>query len=272
MPEFYDIHENELIIPGLDRTYTFLHISDSHLCVTDSLSPEWEAAHVRKREIFWQGGKAGFANYFGQPMDEYRKMLPTQDAFRMMLDFGRTHAVDAVLSTGDLLEQMHGAGERFVRAQLDGYPTPFLASPGNHETAACPGIWAEGVQTLDFPGLRIVSVDDRLQTVTDETLNALEKLLSEGIPVILMMHIPLLTDGNRATRLSHREVYYYIDENTCDENGRRFIDLLHRSPALKLILCGHVHGYLDGEPLQGVRQIIAPQAMAGGLNLLTVRG
>lgn len=272
MPDFYDIHVNELVIPGVGRSYAFLHISDSHICVVDEFSDEIEAEYINARESFWHEGKADFARFFGQPMDEYRKNLSSADAFRKLLDFGMERGVDAILSTGDLLERMHGAGERFVRRQLEGLPMAFMATPGNHEAEGCAGIWQDDVQVLDFPGFRIVSVDDRKHTVADRVLERLSAILAEGVPAILMMHIPLLTDLNRDTQLAQREPYYYIDERNCDANCTRLYGALWTSPALKLILSGHVHGYMVSTPLPGVRQIIAPQGMAGGLDLLTVHG
>ncbi len=43
-------------------------------------------------------------------------------------------------------------------------------------------------------------------------------------------------------------------------------------PAVKLVLCGHIHGYSDEEFAPGKRQITASQGMIGFIHRLTVRG
>ncbi len=272
MDDFFDIYADDLCIPGMTGEKTFLHVSDDHLCIVDDLTPEDEADRLRTREQFWKEGKKGFVGYFGEPWTEEKHAVSTGDAFLRLLGYAEEKGVDAVLSTGDLLEHMHDAGVRFLRRHLADRPFDFLAAPGNHESESCGGVWYAGVQVIEYGDFRVVSVDDRQRTLAPDTLDALEELCGEGKPIVLMMHVPLLTDGNRDTKLGHMEKYYYIDERTCDESGRRLFAILRGTNAVKLILCGHIHGYTVTEPIPGLRQITAPQGMVGGAHLVTVHG
>ena len=272
MDTYFDIRRSELCIPGLDTVTTFLHISDDHLCIVDDMTPEEEAKRLRTRESFWHDGKKGFAQFFGETVTDEKIETPTKDAFLRLLDYAGKEHVDAVLSTGDLLEHMHDAGVRFLHRHLSDRPFDFIAAPGNHETESCEGVWCAGVQLFEYEGFRVVTLDDRLRTVTRDSLDALEQICAEGKPVILMMHVPLLTDSNRTSILGHMDTYYFIDEHTCDESGKRLLGILRSTSAVKMILCGHIHGYTVTEPIQGIRQISAPQGMIGSAHLLTIHG
>lgn len=271
MDAFFDVYESEVCLPGLEETVTLFHISDSHLCIVDDLTPEGEADHLRKREDTWMDARFSFLRFFGESCSEERR-VHTWEAFDRLTALAAERGADMLLSTGDLMEHMHGAGARFLKERMAALPFPLLATPGNHEDASCEGLWTEGVQVVEYPGFRIVAVDDRLRTVTDGALDTLAALLRGTTPVILMMHVPLLTDGNRASVLGRMDPYFCIDERTCDGNASRFLELLRESECVKLILCGHVHGWTDTCPIAGIRQITAPQGMAGGAHVLTIHG
>lgn len=272
MEQYFDIRQDDLLIPGLSRPVTFLHISDSHLCMIDDLTPEDEAARLQTREAFWRDGKEGFARYFGEPYTEEKRETSTGGAFERLMGYAEDAGVAAVLSTGDLFEHMHDSGVRFLKKQLEGRTFDFIAVPGNHEEAVCEGVWCARIQLFEYDGFRVVTVDDRKRTLEPETLDALEAVCREGVPVILMMHVPLLTANNLSSRLGHMDTYYFIDERTCDASGRRFLEILRSTSAVRMILCGHIHGYTVTEPVPGLRQVTAPQGMIGGGHLLTVHG
>lgn len=272
MGTFYDIHRHDLIIPGLAGTFTLCHISDSHLCVVDDGTTADEAERLRAREAFWGPGKRGFCAFYGEPWCP-EKEIPSWECFDRLMTLARVEGADAILSTGDLFEHMHGGGERLILRTKAALPMPFIAAPGNHESAACPGIWDEGITVTEFPGFRVVTLDDRLRTAAPAVLDRLEALCAERVPIILMMHIPLLTDLNRTScALGRLDPYYTVNEANCDEGGHRLLSILRRTDAVRLILCGHVHGYTDSFPVEGIRQLTAPQAMTGGVNMVRVHG
>ncbi len=264
------ITDNELILPGMKGRRVFLHISDTHLCVWDEESTPEERSKAEKREQNWMTGKESFAHKFGEPFGEAQRITTVQ-GFDKLLAFACEVKPDALLFTGDNLECMHPAGERFLKSRLISCGLPFLCVPGNHEVAALPGVWKTGIHVLDYGYFRIVGVDDRLKTVAAGDLDRLEALAADGIPMIVCCHIPVMASSNRET-MQHFGDYYTIDREAEDECGRRFVRFLENEPAVRMVLCGHIHGYSDTEIIPRKRQITASQGMIGFVHRLTVRG
>ncbi len=178
---------------------------------------------------------------------------------------------EVLLLSGDNLDHMHPAGQRYLKKKLSQYSGKYLCVPGNHEDPACEGLWEPGVRTMELEGFRIAAVDNSRKTVSSDDLEALKALCAEGKPIILLCHIPL------STSMCHEEMrrimdYFYIDWETADENGKAFITLCEESDAVKAVLCGHVHGYHEMEYAPGKLQVIGSQGMAGAVHLLTVTG
>ena len=187
------------------------------------------------------------------------------------MEYAAREEPDGLLLSGDLLECMHPAGERLLSKSLKDYGLPYLCVPGNHESENCPGAWKAGVQVLDCEGFRIVGVDNRLKTVTDSDLDRLEALASEGIPMIMLYHIPVMALDNQEEMNKFSE-YFVIGRGTEDANAQRFIRFLTENDVVKMALCGHVHGYSDTQIVPGKRQITASQGMIGFVNRLIVHG
>ncbi len=270
MDPYLQIRDSILILPGLREQRVFLHVSDTHLCVRDDQSTEEEARQAEEWESRWMIGKENFAKSFGEPFGDAQR-ISTVEGFDRLLAYARQEEPDALILTGDNLECMHPAGERFLASRMKDFPLPFLCVPGNHESEALPGVWEPGVRVLDYGDFRIVGADDRLGTVRGEDLDRLEKLAEEGIPMIVCCHIPAAAQSNRDF-MRRFGVYFSIDRETEDENGRRFVRFLETSPAVKMTLCGHIHGWSDTELVPGKRQITASQGMIGFVHRLTVRG
>ncbi|MBR4205597.1 MAG: metallophosphoesterase [Clostridia bacterium] len=267
---FLRVVDNELTIPGISGKYVFLHVSDTHICAWDEQSAPGEREESEKREQNWMRQKEAFAHDFGEPFSDAQR-IPTTRGFEKILRFAKEENPRALLLTGDNLEYTHPAGERFLRQALQSAGVPFLCVPGNHESEALSGVWEPGVRVLDCSGFRVAAVDDRLQTVSAEDLDRLEALGEEGIPLIVMYHIPVSARANREEMRKY-SVYFSVDDERADENGKRFVRFLETCPAVKMTLCGHIHGYSDTEISPGKRQITASQGMIGFVHRLTVRG
>ncbi len=274
---FFWFKENRLVIPGVKGEHLLMHISDTHLNVIDEDSSSEERAESEKQEAMWAvfkekfaRGQLDFAKGNNEPYGDAQR-ITTVEAFEKQLSLARELKPEALLLSGDNLERMHGAGERYLKRKLAEYPGRFLCVPGNHEAAACDGAWSPGVKTLEFEGFRIAAVDNSRKTVSDADLEALKALCGEGIPIIILCHVPLSTAPCREEM--HRIMdYFYIDGESADLNGRAFVSLCETSDAIRAVLCGHVHGYHAMEFAPGKLQVIGSQGMAGAVHLLTVAG
>lgn len=268
MDRFISVRDSELTIPGVRGNHVFLHISDLHLRKADEDSSPEEIEAIRKGD--WLEGREYFAKLFGEPFTEDQR-LPTVECLDRIIAYVRSERPEALLLSGDNLDQMHTAGAKYLADSLANCGVPFLCVPGNHDADTCEGVWEPGVRVLESDGFRIVGVDDRLCTVTDSDLERIEALAAEGIPMIMMFHIPAAASCNREFARRGGE-YFCIDGERGDGNARRFVDFLEKCPLVKMTLCGHIHGFTVSELVPGKRQITASQAMIGSIHRLTVKG
>ena len=274
---FFWFKEHRLAIPGVKGEHLLMHITDTHISTVDELSTAEERAETEKQEALWADFKEKFARGklpFSQGNDEPYgdpQKISTVEAFEKQLALAKELKPEALLLSGDNLDHMHPAGERYLKKKLAEYEGRYLLVPGNHEGPVCEGAWEPGVRTLEMEGFRIAAVDDSQRTVSEADLAALKALCSEGVPTIVLCHVPL------STAMCHEEMrrimdYFYIDWETADENGKAFISLCEESEAIRAVLCGHVHGYHEMEYAPGKLQVVGSQGMAGAVHLLTVAG
>ncbi len=246
MEEYIRMEETRLSIGGTGRAYKILHISDSHIGVADELSTEKEREAAEKSAAQWASNRQYFAKHFGEPYYPCHEISPIE-SFEKVLDFCQAESPDLLVLTGDILDYMCPAGVRYLEKRLAALPFPWLYVPGNHETgsvsnAALSGVVGDGdVQVRDFGAFRVIGVDDGEKTVSDKQLAQLKALLVEPTPAIVAMHIPVGTAENREYMRQYED-YYVLADTTEDANGGAFVKLLAESDAVKLVLCGHVHG------------------------------
>ena len=274
---FFWFRKHTLALPGVKGEHLLMHISDTHISAIDEESTPEEKAECEKQEALWADfkekfarGKLPFSQGNDEPYGEPQK-ISTVAAFEKQMALAEELKPEVLLLSGDNLDHMHPAGQRYLRKKLAQYSGKYLCVPGNHESASCEGVWEPGVRTLEMEGFRIVAVDNSQKTVSSADLEALKALCAQGKPIILLCHIPLSTASCREEM--HRIMdYFYIDGDTADENGREFVSLCETSEAIRAVLCGHVHGYHEMEYAPGKLQVIGSQGMAGAVHLLTVTG
>ncbi len=269
---FY-FRENRIVIPGVKREHVFLHITDSHVDVVDELSTPEEREKYDYQHEFWAKHRKFFAELNQEPCGEAQE-IPMQEAFEKMLALAEEMKPDALLLTGDILDNMHPAGERYLPKRMAEYSGAFLATPGNHEDPTIQGVLEPGVHTLDFDGFRIAAVDDSRLTVSDEDLAALKALCDEGIPIIVICHAPFITPYGEASIDKENPYldYFYIREETEDKNAQAFVDLCVSNDMIKAVICGHVHRYNRLEYAPGKPLIIGSHGLGGGVDIVTVAG
>lgn len=274
---FFWFKRNRLAIPGVRGEHLFMHISDTHISTVDEESTPEEREQTEKQEALWADFKEKFARGklpFSQGNDEPygdAQRISTVEAFEKHLALAKELKPEALLLSGDNLDHTHPAGERYLKRKLAEYEGKYLCVPGNHEDASCAGIWEPGVRTLEMEGFRIVAVDDSRRTVSAADLAALETLCGEGIPMIVLCHVPLSTPPCQEEMRRIMD-YFYIDWETADAGGKAFVELCEKADAIRAVLCGHVHGYHAMEFAPGKLQVIGSQGMAGAVHLLTVAG
>ena len=262
------VADTSVAIPGVRRPHTFLQLGDMHLAVADAMSGDEERNEAEKRTAQWMSGRNYFADKFGESCANVEG-VPPADIFEGFLKFAKVEKPDALLFSGDILDYQHEAGMRLLRERRAASASPWLFAPGNHESETREGLWNGMPAVMEFDGFRIVAFDNSRKTVSNPALDSLEALLAGTTPTILLYHVPLVTDGNRAA-LARLDPYFYIEDATADENARRLLGLVTTSPSVALCLCGHVHFFSDTWLTPSLRQITCSQGLAGSFLRLTV--
>ncbi len=239
---------------GATAPFSILHISDTHL---SSAYPN-EADAEGKMKSMERRTKT-----FGGRQEE---------ALRDSLAWAKKN-VDYVLHTGDLIDWQSDANFDLVKKY---YGDTMFGSMGNHEFYTyLPGekhTWQEPFKTRSWDmlkakypvdprfsskvvnGVNFVCVDDVFGTVQPDQVEMFRSEAKKGMPIVLCMHVPFLTDfiwqascrfwrsnGKRFASAAAPEASGDFKRQLEDKVTSDFIAYLKREPLLKGILAGHLH-------------------------------
>ena len=234
---------------GLERPFSLLHISDSHL--TDAYDTEGEQ-QIKEREKR--------TRTFGGRQEE---------ALRDALAWAKEH-VEYVLHTGDIIDWQSEANFDLLKKY---FGEGFLGNIGNHEYKDLTRNYKEDEAYKDptrkllqkhFPGdilfasqvlhgVNFITLDDVYGTVTAKQVKKFKKEVKKGLPIVLCMHVPFFTDkiyreNNRFWHTREPMTSSAIPEYKGDCLAQKtdpvtsdFIAYLKEEPLLKCILSGHLH-------------------------------
>ncbi len=203
---------------------------------------------------------------------------------------------DLVLAAGDLLHfpsrlNAEAAGQAFRDAVM-----PVLATPGNHDwcfpgqddsvsgrrkfskvlvpvTGKTPAF-----TTRHLAGVTFAAIDNASRRVTRDQARQASKLLAEGGPVVLMMHIPVtLPTLREPARLKLGEVDLMNDPDLApaaerdlgdDDATALLVDAMVTAPNLLAVVCGHLHLGREDSLSPSCVQIVVPPGCRDGHRLL----
>lgn len=178
--------------------------------------------------------------------------------------FGTRVAADAILCSGDIVNDEPAGYAHFVRA-LAPYGRPVYCVPGNHDDPALmrvaldqPGFQVGGY--VDLGPWRIVLVDSCVPgrpagRVSEAELRALERALESctGYALVCVHHHPVAMGS------------HWLD-GVGIENATELLQTLDAQPRVRALLWGHVHQCFEGRR-HGVRLLATPSTCAQFLPL-----
>ena len=260
---------------GLDKPVKLLHVTDTHITHWDERNDEL------KRK------------YCG----------PEDNAERIRKNFLETieycnENCDMMAHTGDLINVLTYKSLEVVR---DCFATSknFLAIAGNHEYSQfCGESWEDLAykmnsyplvrRTLGFDlffaskqvgGVNVVGVDNGYYHVEPWQLWRLQREAKKGLPIILMMHVPLFEESLFQRVMANSKIAYLMG---CDEahlaqfndefrevqqrpndDDLRFIDYVYSEPLIKCVLAGHVHFNHESKLPGGITQFVTGLGVDG---------
>lgn len=271
------IMETKLHI-GVEKPFTVLHMSDTHLTLADLRDGERKVTLAEKR-----------LKYFPQA----EEMLTLAD------ELAAKHNAP-ILHTGDLIDFVSLANLERAKEFVDAHDL-FMAA-GNHEFSLYVGeAWEDAayrnrslakvqacfrndirMSSRVIGGVNFVALDDGYYLFEEEQLDFLKAEVAKGLPIVLMMHNPLYEETYFDDVTFHRErlglkptekppcayltgvpealMGHYDDhrrrQQTPDEITERTVAYIKSEPLIKALLAGHVHYSLVTKLREGAPQII----------------
>ena len=247
---------------GAEKPFDLIHFSDIHLTYADGRDDDRKIELAKNRTA------------------HFRTSQENLDA--VIAEARRTGAL--LVSTGDLLDFVSHANVDAARKFTDENDCFFAT--GNHEFSLYVGEAFEDVEyrnrSLSFVqsafkndirfsarvinGVKLIAIDDGYYLFDRPQLEALKKECAEGLPVILMMHVPLFTPALCHEMMAVRgetcsylvaapeeliQTYteYRARQQRPDVVTLETVEFIKTCPAIKAILCGHIHGAQVDDPV-----------------------
>ncbi len=253
---------------GIEKPFTFLHMSDTHLTLADSRDDD------RKIELS-KNRLPGF------PQAE--EVLEQATAYSKKTGYTICH-------TGDLMDFVSWAN--IDRAKAFCNEVDVFMAAGNHEFSLYVGeAWEDADyrnQSLDkvqaaFPndirfacrevnGVNLVAIDNGYYLFEQFQLDSLKEMAKQGKPMILFMHTPLYTpefydfsmqrnpDSAYLMATPEEKMQWYSDhryrQQKADAVTQEAYDYIMSEPLIKALIVGHNHKNYENLLRPGVPQIM----------------
>ncbi len=273
-----------LIHAGIGRKVRLLHVSDTHLSLTDLRDD------ARKHELaVRRNGR------FGGLQEKY---LEEQSAYAR-------EKGELLIHSGDLIDFVSRANLDKARAFLDSTDTFFIA--GNHEFSQYHGEACEDTAykinsyfqirerlgrdlffaSREYCGINIVGIDDTYYRFEDWQTERLAIEAEKGLPILLVIHNPLYEESlfrhsmdelgqpdaglvGCGERQLMRFNEYRAFQQRPDAATMRFIDHVYREKSVFAILSGHLHYPFASMLLCGKMQYVAGAGFEGDITEYTI--
>ena len=188
----FQIIQEKIYIDNLDRDYVFWQVSDTHI---NYVEDESSIGFYGQKNRDWTPKKDGFNPLY---------------AFDFMLEEAKKRGLDALILAGDLVDFCNQTSIDYVCERLKTLDCEKIVALGNHEgslgdpvitTRAFYPMYMEltsqkpDCRIVDYGKFMFVTLDDSDLKVIPEQIDFLKSLKKYNKPVILVTHIPLITEG-----------------------------------------------------------------------------
>ncbi len=261
------------------------HVTDTHLSIDDDRGKEFKKFSKR------MAGAYAVNSHFQTGED-----VTTKECFTNTLALAKNQGADLIALTGDIFSFPSEAAVEWAHNKLMETGLPFVYTAGNHDwhyegmkgsSQELREEWAEHrlkpmyqgnhplYTSYDINGIRIVCIDNSTYEILPEQLDFFRDQVNSGLPLVLLMHIPLYIPGRTVGfGCGHPQWGAESDKNYEIErrekwrkNGHTrttfiFRDEVFKSNNLLSIFAGHIHHpSLDVE--RGVPQVVSATNTTG---------
>jgi predicted MPP superfamily phosphohydrolase len=259
--------EATIRVPSVSTELRVLHLTDTHV----SKSGPADEPFVE------------YSRRMNQAYAESRHHLTDEETtpekcFRDALKFASESDIDLLVLTGDIINNPSATSVAEVRAALDGVGIDYLYIPGNHDwhyegmegtSDELRARWraerllplygngwsANNTDCFSVPrgDVLFVAVDNSTYQFNDAQLECFNRSIETGLPMVLLIHIPLSIESMPNMLCGHPEWGADTDKNFSIERRskwpetgnsattREFVRAVAEAPNLVAVLTGHTH-------------------------------
>ncbi len=262
-----------------------VHIADTHLFKDDDRGAPYRVYSDRMAKAYNQ------TTHF-----KTRAKTHPEEAFVEALAFAREANADIVTLVGDIFSFPSEAAIEWVLSRLGDAGIPYIYTAGNHDwhyegmegtLESLRDTWIEerllplyqGQHPLmafyDIKGVRFLAIDNSTYQVNEEQLAFFQEQVASGMPLVLLVHIPLYAPGkgvsfgcgnpnwgaatDRNFELERRAKW---PEEGHTQTTFRFYSEVFNAPNLVGIFAGHIHRN-SMEMINGKPQIVSDDNASG---------
>ncbi|MBR2339911.1 MAG: metallophosphoesterase [Clostridia bacterium] len=264
------ITEYKIPIKNVKRKVIY-HISDCHISEYDDESTDVEIFKAKRESEYWLSLRSQFTREHNQPICRCHD-LPALDNLDRLLAVASDG--DAVILTGDIMDYVSQPNVRILKNRLSALTAPYLYVRGNHEPLSdMQGISEDFIerikrpfQAIELDGIILVGIDNADRVIDESVIPSLKRIFDKNKPVIVAMHVPIMTDSNEHL-LSGENEYFRLNHSNAPASTDKFISLLRENAENTVaVLAGHLHAPFIGNFFGESVQIICSQGISGNIN------
>ena len=282
--------ENTIVVEGLRRDLTLVHVTDSHVVARDERDPGAREAEVSYQELFQERTPGN---------------VTSKEMFAEVLRRCERVGADCTSLTGDIIHFPSRAAVEVIQQEVAALSGTYLYTLGNHDWFFPYLEWNEETRENHYPrfhalmgqnpacqvrkleGLLLVGLDNSNYQVTPAQVDFLEQQLQDGRPCFLFMHMPLYAPSLMPSVMEQWEspIVMAAQEGWTEEGRAKWkvreneastqacYELLSRGNAENLVgICaGHVH-FTRADPFRSERyQYVTGPAYEGIYRILRLK-
>lgn len=235
----FEVIQEKIYVENLDRDYVFWHVSDMHINYVEdeSLIPFYA-----KKNRDWTPKKDGFNPLY---------------ALDFMIQKANERGLDALVLAGDLVDFCNQTSIDYVCDRLKDLKCEKIVALGNHEgslgdpvitTRAFYPLYMEltcqkpDCRIVDYGKFMFVTLDDSDLKIIPEQIDFLKKLKEYNKPVILVTHIPLITEGLEPSCMKIWGTTFMLGTHDDTDLTKEAVSIIKSDDSpIVAVLAGHLH-------------------------------
>lgn len=274
----YILHEESLVIPGLENSYEFLLVTDMHMAIKTQDFLNEQLGNFDDR-------MAGFKNSEGTASTEQ---------FSYWISYANEHSesLDGFLMLGDMIDYYSAENAQYFAEKTAQLQIPYLYAIGNHEqyspwNESIPGdspLWTlfgkgdKNYQIWELDDLVICAVNDEPYEVNYYGTLGVYEAQKLGKPIILILHVPLCNANTQdlieqsATTWGYAIVSGPGGLGDTDSTNELLDSITGEDSNVIAVFSGDNHFYYKGQLSDGVTEWVLDPAFSGNATHLTITG